>query len=570
MLRNGTQNLANAGLINPASGLGTFNDKSQFSYYLATVITSKYQLETTYVQSWAAKRYIDILPDHMLQKLRQFDNLSQDQSETYQNYLDSKKIDQFLLQTLKAARLTGSAFMIFVTLEAPLDQPLNYNLLQTDDLDNVLVFDRFSVHPNLADEFYYVYPRYGQTFKVHKSRVLRIDGIQPLVSDGWEAYDIYYGVSELLPVFQDITQSDQVGRFAVQMLSEASISVFTIKGMKAVNGMAANGGFGYDAESASIANTPQLVDQQKSLYNGIFLDAEDSYDRVNVNLGGVAPLLDAYADRLAAAAGIPATIFLGTQPRGFNATGESDLRIFADKIAAKQQKELSVAYNFIDKICSVTGGLNIKPTFTFPPLYETSETLKAEVLSVKSQALTELVQAGVISTNEAREGLKNDLDLSDDQADDFDFTQAFSNALDAQQQTPTKTNVNQSLQSLQSFNKMSDTRVYFEDTSYTPPKAARENAKKVLRWRREKGDEVDGMTSVGWARARQLASGKPVSLQTVKRMAQFARHRNNAKINLEFVGKPWKDKGYVAWLGWGGDEGIAWAKRISERSKQDD
>lgn len=101
----------------------------------------------------------------------------------------------------------------------------------------------------------------------------------------------------------------------------------------------------------------------------------------------------------------------------------------------------------------------------------------------------------------------------------------------------------------------------------TPPKAAQDNAKKVLRWKEEHGDEVDGMTSVGWRRANQLADGEPLSLDVIKRMAQFARHEDNKEIAEKHKSEPWKDNGYVAWLGWGGDEGIDWAKRMSDKSE---
>ena len=100
---------------------------------------------------------------------------------------------------------------------------------------------------------------------------------------------------------------------------------------------------------------------------------------------------------------------------------------------------------------------------------------------------------------------------------------------------------------------------YYELETYKPPSGAASNARKALRWKKEHGSEVKGMTSVGWARARQLASGVKVSRRTVARMAAFNRHRKNAKINPEYKSTPWKDNGYVAWLGWGGTTGINWA-----------
>lgn len=98
--------------------------------------------------------------------------------------------------------------------------------------------------------------------------------------------------------------------------------------------------------------------------------------------------------------------------------------------------------------------------------------------------------------------------------------------------------------------------------SYTDyPKKASENARKVLDWRNRYGNEVKGMTRIGWRRANQLAKRQPLTRQTIARMASFKRHRENAKIDPKYRGSEWKDAGYVAWLGWGGTEGIEWAIR---------
>ena len=91
------------------------------------------------------------------------------------------------------------------------------------------------------------------------------------------------------------------------------------------------------------------------------------------------------------------------------------------------------------------------------------------------------------------------------------------------------------------------------------PQSATNNAKKVLAWKEKYGDEVKGMTSVGWTRARQLASKRKLSYDTIARMAAFNRHRKNAEIDPKYKNEPWKDRGYVAWLGWGGTSGVNWA-----------
>ena len=91
------------------------------------------------------------------------------------------------------------------------------------------------------------------------------------------------------------------------------------------------------------------------------------------------------------------------------------------------------------------------------------------------------------------------------------------------------------------------------------PESAKNNACKVLRWREEHGEDVKGMTQVGWTRANQLCSGENISEETIARMSAFQRHKKNSAVAPEYETTPWKDAGYVAWLGWGGDTGINWA-----------
>ena len=105
-------------------------------------------------------------------------------------------------------------------------------------------------------------------------------------------------------------------------------------------------------------------------------------------------------------------------------------------------------------------------------------------------------------------------------------------------------------------------RDQYQESYKDYPKSASDNARKALEWIDKYGrDIVEAGTRVGLARANQLAKGEPVSRDTIARMAAFNRHRKNSNINPKFKGKPWLDKGYVAWLLWGGTEGVEWAIR---------
>ena len=102
----------------------------------------------------------------------------------------------------------------------------------------------------------------------------------------------------------------------------------------------------------------------------------------------------------------------------------------------------------------------------------------------------------------------------------------------------------------------------YNHIDFTPPKAAQEAAKRALEVRASKPKSKRGMTPVGIARARDLANGKQLSPDTVKRMlAYFTRHE------VDKQGSTWdtQGKGWQAWHGWGGDSGYSFARKVTKQ-----
>lgn len=89
--------------------------------------------------------------------------------------------------------------------------------------------------------------------------------------------------------------------------------------------------------------------------------------------------------------------------------------------------------------------------------------------------------------------------------------------------------------------------------SYTDyPQSASNNAKKAIKFKEKTGSKCG--TRVGWTRASQLAGRKPISRDTIARMASFERHRQHKDV-------PYTEGcGGLMWDAWGGSSGIRWAQ----------
>lgn len=92
-----------------------------------------------------------------------------------------------------------------------------------------------------------------------------------------------------------------------------------------------------------------------------------------------------------------------------------------------------------------------------------------------------------------------------------------------------------------------------------PTKQMQKNAQQALKLRDQAPASRKGMTQVGLVRANQFAKGKTVSMDVVQRTYSYLRR---AKTYY----KPGSNTpGTQAYLGWGGDAGLSWAKKLLKK-----
>lgn len=102
---------------------------------------------------------------------------------------------------------------------------------------------------------------------------------------------------------------------------------------------------------------------------------------------------------------------------------------------------------------------------------------------------------------------------------------------------------------------------------YTIPRAAQEEAKRALEWRKKHGR---GGTPVGLNTARTLAAGGQIGIKKVRHIAKyFPRHEVDKKAKGYRPGDDgFPSNGRIAWALWGGDPAWRWARAIVERENK--
>lgn len=121
----------------------------------------------------------------------------------------------------------------------------------------------------------------------------------------------------------------------------------------------------------------------------------------------------------------------------------------------------------------------------------------------------------------------------------------------------------------------------YDSIDFKPPAGVAEAAARGLDYRaRATPSERGGLTPAeasaqgvgsGVQRAVNLKNRDTISPEVIGQMVSFfARHEKNKGVAAEYRGEPWRDKGHVAWLLWGGDPGRAWAEKVRGQMERAD
>jgi uncharacterized protein len=404
------------GWANLLTGLGDVNRDKRVS---ATVGDRAFLQATELNEMYHGDDIIARICDRPAEEMtRQWFRLNQDLDaelgKAVMQCLDDLELQEKLADAVTWARLYGGSVMLLGVEDggAP-SEPVNIDRIQS--FDWVTVLDRYDIQiaqlygdqrkPKFGEpELYQIQANLigggGMPFGeyIHESRVVRFDGVRTgmrerVRNNGWCCSII----ERVYPVVRDF--SSAFGGMS-HLLQDFSQAVFTIKGL---------GNMLLQDEDALVLRRLALLDMSRSVARAIPLDEGETFERKATPVAGLPELLDRMGERLSAATDMPMTILMGRSPAGMNSTGESDMRIWYDRMQGEQGRTIRrplnriIQYAMRAKKGPTRGREPANWSIAFNPLWQMDEGRQAELRAKQAATDHIYVTDGVVDPREIRQ-----------------------------------------------------------------------------------------------------------------------------------------------------------------------
>lgn len=290
--------------------------------------------------------------------IKNFIEIEGDQDECIVQELEALFIPEKLTEALYWDRLFGmSCALILADDGQELDQPINLKRLRR--VSGIEVFDKRSVMEDSASlycdtdvrdvnfgkaEYYTITPPNGNLFKVHCSRLLIFDGetlpkLERIANNG-------AGLSCLDGIPAAINRVKTSMDKTIDIMDKVSTSLLKLQGLSNV--------LQTEEGTKAVIKRLDLIDYSRRLNGSVAIDKDDEYAVFNIPLGGLTDIIQEMEQYVCAVTGYPFTKLFGRSPAGMNATGQSDMQIYYDKVKSYQKRKLRPALEYLVKLIQLS------------------------------------------------------------------------------------------------------------------------------------------------------------------------------------------------------------------------
>ena len=395
-------------------GLGGDNMLAHTHYAPGSYITrDQGQLEDMYRTSWLVGRMVNVVAEDMIKgginiRAQWEPQKTDDLLRAYRKTGCPGRLSD----AIKWGRLYGGALAIILIDGDELSEPLEISSIDQGSFRGLYVLDRWQLSPSTEVILelgpmlgypvgYRINGRDGIPSQfVHHSRVLRFVGVElPLQA---RITENHWGASVIEQALDRLFAYDSATQGAANLLYKSFLRVIGVNGLRQILAI------GGKAENALVKQF-EMIRQMQSNEGITLLDKDDTFTTAGYTFAGMYDALQAFAEQIAGATGIPLVRLLGQSPKGFS-TGESDLRCYYDTIATLQDDDLRPALEVIFAVLSRHLWGDALPDgfgFDFESLMQPTEMDRSQIATADAQACAALVSNGVISTAQALAALRD-------------------------------------------------------------------------------------------------------------------------------------------------------------------
>lgn len=397
-------------------GLGAQNVLSDSTYIFDLLTRNRMKLEAMYRGSWIVGAAVDAVAEDMTRAGVNIKGGDDPEAiQQMQSKLTRLGIWHSLLETIKWGRLYGGAIALIVIDGQDPATPLNVDTVGKDQFRGLKVFDRWQLRPSLQNmvlegmdyglpEFYDVISNIatGQVsnLRIHHSRVIRQIGIQlPAMQAMTEEW---WGESVIERMYDRLVSFDAATSGAANLIQKAHLRTVQIDKLREV--LAAGGKA--EENLLSMFHHMRMLQTNEGL---TLLDKEDTFAAHSYTFSGLSDMILQFGQQIAGATGIPLVRLFGQSPAGLNSTGESDLRMYYDNVAAQQESRLRDGMMKVLRVMhkSLFGALPPDNfDFDFVPLWQTSTKEKADIATSITTTIATAYEKGIIDQTTALQELK--------------------------------------------------------------------------------------------------------------------------------------------------------------------
>ena len=370
------------------------------------------ELDDMYRTSWVVGRMIDVVAEDMVSGGVEIQaQMDPGDKDALQKYMRKVGVQSRLSNAIKWAGLYGGAIAVILIDGQPLDTPLEISSLAKDSFKGLYVLDRHQVTPT-QEKITELGPMLGypagytvntntmQGQLIHHSRAIRFIGVE--LPERQRQQEQYWGGSVVDRAYDRIIALDSATHGTGNMLYKSFLRVVGVDKLRDI--LAAGG-----KPEQALVKMFTFIRQMQSNEGITLLDKNDTFTTHGWTFAGIYDALQAFAEQIAGATGIPLIRLLGQSPKGFS-TGDSDLRTYYDTIGTKQEDDLHAPLETLFAICSQSLWGKALPegfSFAFRSLYKPTELERSQIATADAQNIVGLASAGIITQGQALAELRN-------------------------------------------------------------------------------------------------------------------------------------------------------------------